>query len=383
MAYIPKHESITGSDLTGSSPSTNRTYELQNANAIEAQMQIIIDNTILQNGKDFTLDTDTNFITFLNNVWDEQNISIDYLINDTIASSNTNYATTLQITRFAGIGVEVQLENLGTGDGSERSYDVGNANIIDGSYILYYGSSGSNNLSYLIDETDYAIYLDDGRIYLTEAGLVKVGTDILYLSYTYSPKQSDTVLNSYLGPARAEVDKLTGNYWGPIKSNTQYFDGYDSGYPHTDMPFGTQIDNQPEFELKYKSIQSITSIDYLDYQGNVSGSVDSTYIRFDEDGRVLLGPTTIPNGKRNVRIIYTHGYNETPELVQELCAYIGGMMALVNISGGSYKDVSTYSLGRKSFSIGQVYVNIESSIKIMKKRIGELTESLGYRYAIA
>ncbi len=62
---------------------------------------------------------------------------------------------------------------------------------------------------------------------------------------------------------------------------------------------------------------------------------------------------------------------------------VGGMMALVNISGGSYKDVSTYTLGRKTFSIGQVYVNIRESIIQMKARIDEITGHLGYRFDCA
>jgi DNA-binding IclR family transcriptional regulator len=45
--------------------------------------------------------------------------------------------------------------------------------------------------------------------------------------------------------------------------------------------------------------------------------------------------------------------------------------------------VSTYSLGRKSFSIGQVYVNIESSIKQMKLRVKEISEELGEKFGCA
>jgi hypothetical protein len=146
--------------------------------------------------------------------------------------------------------------------------------------------------------------------------------------------------------------------------------------------------NQPEFELKYSGLQTVESVEFLDNTGTIQNDVDSEYIRLIteddyQDGRVIITAGSIPNGKNNVKITYTHGYDTVPELVQEMTGLLGGVRALVNISGGSYKDVSTYSLGRKSFSIGQVYVNIESSIKQMKLRVKEISEELGEKFGCA
>ena len=300
--------------------------------------------------------------------------------------STTYYATTLQITRFAGIGVEVQKENLGTGDGTEDSYDTENGSIVADSYTVYYGTS--NDLTELTETDDYILSKDDGRILLTGPGVTKVSGSVIYIDYTYSPKQSDTILASYLPMASAEADKLTANYWGEVKTSYQYFDGYASGYVHTDAPFGTQMADQPEFQLKWSGVKTITSVEFLDNTGAVQNDIDAEYIRLItdddyQDGRVIITAGSIPNGKNNVKITYTHGYTTTPVLIQELASLLGGVRALVNISGGSYKDVSTYSLGRKSFSIGQVYVNIESSIKQMKLRAKEITEELGEKFGCA
>jgi len=300
----------------------------------------------------------------------------------------TYYATTLQITRYAGIGVEVQVESLGTGDGTENSYNAENGNIVGSSYSIFYGDVGSNELGELVETTHYSIDKDSGAILLTTTGVNLVNGKSIYISYTYSPKQSDTVLETYLAPSQVEAEKLTANYWGPIKTSIQYFDGYSSGYVHTDAPFGTDITDQPEFELKYSGIKTVEAVEFLDNTGDVQNDVEAEYIRLmidDEyqDGRVIVTAGSIPNGKNNVRITYTHGYDSTPDLVQEMIALLGGVRALVNISGGSYKDVSTYSLGRKSFSIGQVYVNIESSIKQMKLRVKEITEELGEKFGCA
>lgn len=462
MSYTPKSETLTGADLTGSSPAPNRTYELANDNAIIEQMRVMVAEAILQPTENFTFNSALNTITFLTTVWDDQPIALDYLVDDstdtniytpeqftitgpdltgsdnetdriftfttnkTMSSSISitkdgnalqngvnfifnlttkaitfltaiqdvstlvidfytlqpqSYPTTLEIVRWSGLGSEVELETLGTGNGTLTSYDVANGNIIDNSYTLFYGASDSNKLTTLVEGTDYQIALDDGRIELFVSATTTISTDLIYITYTHSPKQSDTVLVSYFDAIVGEVEKDTCNYWGTAKTTIQYYDGYDSGYPQTDKPFGTQIDPQPEFELDNQGINSITSVIFLDRQGNVERTLDSTEYKIvtDDDGnesRVVV-LTTIPNGKMNVKITYVHGYTEVPALTNELAALIGGVMALVNISGGSYNSISVYQIGRKNFSLGEVYINVRESIDQIEKRIDKLAIDLG------
>ena len=381
--YNPQHEQKTGADLSGISGAEDRTYVLTNSDAILANMQILIDGTILQPVTHFTLDTDTNTITFLSAVWDDQIISLDYWTESTITITGTAYCTTLQIARFSGIGVEIQVEELGTGDDSEDSFDTDNGNILASSYSVQYGVSGSNDLSTMAETTDYTIYKDDGRILLTAAGVTKLSTNKLYISYTYSNKMSDTLLATYLAPAAREVEKITTNYYGSVKTSIAYFDGYTSGYPQTERPFGNQLDDLPEFELDMQSVQSITSVEFLDRTGDVDSTVDSDYISLDEDGRVILTSSSVPNGKRNVKITYTHGYTSVPAQVQELAALIGGVMSLVNISGGSYDDLTSYTLSSFSAQIGEVYVNIREVLSQLNKRIDKIKSNLGDNYSCA
>jgi len=346
--YNPQHEQKQGSDLSGTSADENRTYVLANDGAILANMQILVARAI------------------------DQVISIDYWTSSTAATGDT-YCTTLQVIKFSGIGVEIQLENLGTGDGSTTSYDTEKGNIIADSYTLYWAPEGDNDLNTLSEGSDYTILKDSGAILLTSAGVTKVEDNVIYISYTYSKKMSDTFINSYLAPASREVDNLTENYYGTEKTSTEYFDGYTSGYPQTDRPYANQIDNLPEFELSNQSVQSITSVQYLDNVGDVD----------DENGRVILTSSTVPNGKRNVKIIYTHGYTSIPAQVQELAALLAGIMALVNISGGSYDDVTSFGVGRINFTVGEVYVNIREVIAQLKARVNSIVLKLGGNYSCA
>jgi hypothetical protein len=307
------------------------------------------------------------------------NETITVLESGTSPESGDNYCTTLQAVRFSGIGVEVQKELLGVGDSTEDSYDTKNGNIINSSYKLYYGAS--NDLLELIEDDDFYLSLDDGRILLTPTGVTKVDEKNIYIDYTYSPKHSNSLLTSYLPIVDSEVDKLTNNHWGSAKDSVQYFDGYDDGYPRTDRPFGEDIDNHPELVLKYKGVNSITSVEFLDYQGNTMTTLDSDEYRimtdddYQESRLIILRP--LINGTANIKVTFNSGYTNVPNLVQELASYVAGKMALVNISGGSYKDVSTYSIGSKSFSIGMIYINVESSLKRIQERIDDILNMLG------
>ncbi len=375
MVFAPKHEDITGSNLTGSDGASNRTYTLANSNAQAAQMIIIIENAALQAGIDYSLSSDV--ITFLNNVFDDQNITIDYLVTD--ESSGVTYTDTLQVARIGGMAVEIKNENLGTGDSSNKSFDLVNGNVIADSYTLKHSTTGDNenNFTTLVESTHYTIDKDGGSVLLTTAGVTELGSDVLYMDYMHSPKASDTLLATYLVPASAETNLNTGNYWGPVKTTTdEVQDGReDNPYPETDRPYVSDFDTQDSLQLDNLSVQSITSIEFL--TGTSTRTLDSDNYRFDEWGFITLLVDKLPLGRINVHITYTHGYDVTPPLITELTAHYAAIRAFVLISGGSYDDATSYTLGRKAITIGEAWVNIREVIDQSKKRIKEILNQHG------
>jgi hypothetical protein len=375
MVLTPKHEDINGSNLTGSSGATNRTYTLANSNAQAAGFVLIIENAALQQGIDYSLSSDV--ITFLNAVFDNQDITIDYLVSD--ASAGVTYTDTLQVARLSGLGVEIQNENVGTGDNSNKSFDLDNGNVISDSYTLKHSTTGDdeNSFTTLVESTHYTIDKDGGSILLTSAGVTQLGTDVLYADYIHSPKISDTVIETYLAPASAETDKTTGNYWGPVKTTTdEVHDGRETNaYPETDGPYVTDYDDDDFIQLNNLSVQTITSIEFL--TGTSSRTLDSDNYRFDEDGFITLLSDRLPLGRINVHVTYTHGYATTPDLIKELTAHYAAIRAFVLISGGSYDDATSYTLGRKAITIGEAWVNIREVIDQSKKRIKEILNTQG------
>ena len=437
------------------------------------------------------------------------------------------YATTLQVVRSTGIGVQIMNDNIGTGDNGTTSFDLANGNVIASSYTLKYGASGSNSFTDLTETTHYVINKDGGTIELEAAGVTALGTNVLYADYTHSPKVSDTIINGYLSSVDSEVDFTTKNYWGAPMSFTEYFDGRKSfTYPTTDQPFAGDWDEPDQVQLGRRNIVTIDGAYFLnrgmtigqqfsfdttltsytdntseansmsgtgfnpfgatiaanDYcyigttykfhglninnyiQGVTAGtntieywngsswtaftptesttgvlnfaangsiswdplsgwtksSVNSSdslyYIRFvanstystnpssrylmvnqdlvigeeldlyqmdaDADGTVTFINKRIPNGTRNVRIDYTAGQTTTDPLVVELATILAGLRVYAAITGSSYDDATGFTLGRKTVSIGEVYVNVREVVRQYEIRKEQILDQLGRNYTV-
>lgn len=102
-----------------------------------------------------------------------------------------------------------------------------------------------------------------------------------------------------------------------------------------------------------------------------------------QDNNLTFVSEGIPFGTRNVRIDYSYGTTTTPSYITELSILLASVKAYVNLSGGSYDDATSYSLGSKSVTIGEVYVNIREVLAQFRKRIDEIYAMIGKRADIA
>lgn len=289
-----------------------------------------------------------------------------------------SYATMLQAIRYSGLGVQIVNEIIGEANGSKNNFDFANPNVIDGSYTISYASADSNDLTELTETTHYTIDKDGGFILLTATGLTLTSGKILYASYYHSPKVSRDDLTLYLAAANEEVDKITGTYWGIEKSTTEYHDGEDySKVSYEDAPYSNYDDNVFAITLENKNITGITSVDFLDKTGASSVSVDLTYVTYYDWGELIFQNMNIPFGKKNIKVVYTHGIATPPALIVELECLIVGIMSYAKITGGSYDDATMFTLGRKSFSIGEVYPNVREAARQFEVRRDYIVRELG------
>jgi len=100
---------------------------------------------------------------------------------------------------------------------------------------------------------------------------------------------------------------------------------------------------------------------------------------FKINGELTLYSNLVPNGKQNIRIDYNYGYATTPTYIVDLTTYIAAVKAFVRLSGGSYDDATSYTLGSKTVSIGEAWVNIREVIAQFEKKIEDIFNKIGRR----
>jgi hypothetical protein len=102
-----------------------------------------------------------------------------------------------------------------------------------------------------------------------------------------------------------------------------------------------------------------------------------------QNNTVWFRSKEILSGVRNVRIDYQYGTVTTPTYITDLAVAIAALDSYINLSGGSYDDATSYTLGSKSVTIGEVYVNIREVISQFRKRIDDVYKLVGKRAQIA
>jgi hypothetical protein len=175
-----------------------------------------------------------------------------------------SYASTLQIADLVGISIQVYDENVGTGDNNNLYFDLDYDNVLASSYTLNHAASGSNNFTALTETTHYTLDVNTGKIVLTATGRTALGTDILYATYKYTEKFSNSLLSTWEGYAEDEVDFLTSKEWGTLFTKTEYFDGrLNPDYPTTDEPYARDWDAPQILNLTYRPITRLNAVYFL------------------------------------------------------------------------------------------------------------------------
>jgi hypothetical protein len=199
------------------------------------------------------------------------------------------------------------------------------------------------------------------------------------------------VMTDFLTTADQMVNKATGREWNSAaETATEYIDGFDfykDDYNDSFLYRLSQTDRRYEnVRLSRGNISTLTSLEFLNLDGTVSTTVAATDVvtnnAFFKAGLLKLESNSVPSGFGNIKAVYTYGVaSDNPDLtlVKELAAYYAGIQSFVAVSGGTFDDVTSFTLGSKSVSLGEPYVNIREGISQAKERIKEILKLLGAR----
>jgi hypothetical protein len=152
------------------------------------------------------------------------------------------YATTLQLAAITELirkvpervaGESPTLEEVGAGDEEKTKFYLAHSNPIKGSVILYYGEDSCTS-DMLVEDDDYTLDYERGIITLTEDGLEKLETNVIYAEYYYyAIDKTDEYFYELLERMEAQIDKLL---------NTKFTDSTikNPEYPYIDFEPSTQ-----------------------------------------------------------------------------------------------------------------------------------------------
>lgn len=167
----------------------------------------------------------------------------------------------------------------------------------------------------------------------------------------------------------AQIDKMFQKSFFSSQSVTEWHDV-------DDLDEDEVID---DIFLDKRPVQSITSLESYDKTSTLVETWTASDYWLDEDiGRIRLRTAEFAHQKMRVKCVYTYGYSSVPIEIQELSAVITAMKLLIIQIGGTYDDVTSYSLpSGVSISVGEPYMNMTRSIEKLDKERKELIKSIG------
>jgi len=79
---------------------------------------------------------------------------------------------------------------------------------------------------------------------------------------------------------------------------------------------------------------------------------------------------------QQVVINYTYGHTAVPRIINKITASIAAMSALIQQIGGTFDDVTAYTLPEFTVSKGEPYTNIRETVNQLQKQIDKMFKSV-------
>lgn len=171
----------------------------------------------------------------------------------------------------------------------------------------------------------------------------------------------------------AEVEELHGKSYNNTQSKTEWFDTLNDDVESIESnPIDTLF-------LAFRPVQSITSVAEYDTSNNLVKTWTSDEYWIDLDMGILsLIDNTFVNQRHRVKVVYTYGYITPPRKITKLVSIISAMSILIQQMGGTYDDVTSYSLPTGvSIGVGEPYMNMRTAIGELEKELKRTIDTIG------
>jgi len=180
---------------------------------------------------------------------------------------------------------------------------------------------------------------------------------------------SETDVMAHIDLADAEIDAIYQKSFGNAQTETEWID----------------VENLDEDEdiatifLDKRPVQSITSLESYDATETLVITWTSSDYWLDTGmGRIRLRSKTFSQQNHRVKCVYTYGFTSIPVNITALSATISAMRVLIEQIGGTYDDVTSYSLpSGVTIGVGEPYMNMTRAIEKLKDEKANLIKNIG------
>jgi len=129
-----------------------------------------------------------------------------------------------------------------------------------------------------------------------------------------------------------------------------------------------------------KSITSMASYEISDDSTPSKIWASNEYWIDKEIGKIKLRYGEFAHQENRIKVVYIYGPDEVPAIIKDLSAVISSMMVLIKQIGGTYDDVTSYSMpSGVSVSVGEPYMNMLRDIEELKKERDDIIDKIGAR----
>lgn len=239
-------------------------------------------------------------------------------------------------------------------------------------------NAGDYFVQFKVDWSDKTIYVPDPgylifRIQSSDPSTYCSIPDVYRKAGIDSTVLPEADVYEHILDAEAEVEEIYGkSFSGPIDVS-EWFDTADS-----------KVSSLPEegvdvLFLGKTPVYSIESVECYDSKGNVEKTLTSDEYWIDEaTGTLRLKFGIFQKQYYRVNVIYKYGYDRVPRKIRNLTSTIASMSLLMQQIGGTYDDVTSYSLPTGvSVGVGEPYMNMLRNIEKLDKELQRILMNIG------
>lgn len=229
--------------------------------------------------------------------------------------------------------------------------------------VTYYDTSGTSSdwykVRYKVDSTysEYSTPIQGNQAFLysnPDDVLEAIGLDknnlpgILTINQVYN----------FIWDISRNLDSLTKTVYGRTEEFSQIFS---SKYLDTGRVIKLDYRDVTVSSVKFRS-----SLESDEFDTTLTNHYD--YEAIGDGRKIKLFRTTLlsPRVYNDIQVNGSYGQSTIPDHIKQLTKVLAAIRAIVQLTGGSFDDVTSYQIGEYQASLGEPYTNLQATIRLLE-----------------